>query len=374
MLFKKYITILFLFVLFIPVLDKVFNVSDKVFKFNSNEKRALAKMPQPKFSNLDTFPKLCEDYLNDHFMCRNFLIGQYNAMLVKLFKQSPVPNKVFIGIDDWLYLNNYDYNTSHKVDLSERQLTDFLEEFKRRRDFLKQQNCALYVYIIPSKRKVYPEYAGNRVPIDPDQGAQLEAYIKKNSDLSVTYLLPTFLNEKRTDAPFLYYKTDNHWTDYGAFLAYQKIMEDLKNEFPDLKPLTPDDLISKDEIASGGNTAQMMGAESYYTEHQHHLEVAKKQAIPGERKNYAFTGDFDKTQFEKQFDTENKELPSALFIRDSFGDALFPFLSQSFSHSTFIFDLWRYQLNEEIVKREKPKVLVYLITEPLLLNLLKNSR
>lgn len=374
MTFKKYLSVIFLFVLFIPFIDKVFNISDTVFKYKNNEKRTLGKMPDVDINYLDGFPKLYEQYVNDHFMLRSFLIDQYNNMCVKLFKQSPVPNKAYIGIDDWLYLNNYEYNISHKVELSEQQLKNFVEELKRRRDFLKQQNCSLYVYIVPPKIKVYPEYGGRRVPNEPDQGASLEAYAKKNSDLPITYLLPTFLNKKKEGTPLLYYKTDNHWSNYGGFIAYAKIMADLKKDFPMLKSLTFNDLLVKDDTADGGNTAQMMGVESYFKEYHHRLEVKKRQSTEVERKGYSFVGDFDKNEFEKQYNHENKALPSVLFIRDSFGGALIPYLSESFSHSTFIFDVWRYQSNEEIILSEKPSAVVYIIYEPLLLNLLDHSK
>lgn len=374
MTFKKYLSVIFLFVLFIPFIDKAFNISDTIFKYESNEKRALEKMPDVNINYLDGFPKLYEQYVNDHFMCRNFLIDQYNNMRVKLFRESPVPNKAYIGLDDWLFLNNYQYNMSHKVELSEQQLKDFVEELRRRRDFLKQQNCSLYVYIVPSKIKVYPEYGGRKVPSAPSQGAAIEAYVKKNSDLPVTYLLPTLLNGKKKGAPLLFYKTDNHWSNYGAFVAYTKIMEDMKKDFPTLMPLTVDDLVSKHDTANGGNAAQMMGAQSYFKEYHHRLEVAKYHSVEGEKKGYPFTGDFDKNDFEKQYDHENKALPSVLFIRDSFSGSLIPYISESFSHSTFIFDVWRYQPNEEIIKNEKPSAVVYVIYEPLLLNLLDHSK
>ena len=371
---KKIISIIFLFIFFIPVLDKVLNISDKFFKYDSNEKRALTKMPELDTISLEAIPKACEEYVNDHFMGRNFMISQYNRMRVELFRQSPVPDKAYIGKDDWLYLNNYEYNVSHKVDLSDQQLKAFLDELTYRRDFLKQQNCSLYVYIVPSKIKVYPEYGVKNIPVDPNQGEQLETYIKKNSNLSISYLLPTFFKEKKKDAPLLFCKTDNHWSIYGAFIAYKKIIEDIKVNFTSLKPLTMNDLALSDRINNGGNIAQMIGAESYFKEYVHNMDVAKPHATDGQRKHYPFTGDFDKNQFEKQFDMEDKTQPSALFIGDSFSEALIPFLSENFSHTTFIFDIWKYQLNEEIVKREKPGMLVYIIYEPLLLKLLDNSQ
>ena len=42
-------------------------------------------------------------------------------------------------------------------------------------------------------------------------------------------LLPTYLQE---DASALYYRTDHHWTSYGAYTAYSAYMDSLGMEYP----------------------------------------------------------------------------------------------------------------------------------------------
>ena len=53
--------------------------------------------------------------------------------------------------------------------------------------------------------------------------------------------------------------------------------------------------------------------------------------------------------------------------------AAMKFLVESFSHTTLIFDAWRYKLNENIVEKEKPNVVIYILWEPKLENIIKKQ-
>ncbi|HSH66680.1 MAG TPA: hypothetical protein VLB84_13025, partial [Bacteroidia bacterium] len=99
------------------------------------------------------------------------------------------------------------------------------------------------------------------------------------------------------------------------------------------------------------------------------------QATKVEQKEYVIPDYAEmKDEYELQFENKNKDLPRLLLIRDSFGTFIIPFLSESFSHSTCIFDAWKYKLNEDIFKNEKPQIMIYLIYEPLLLNILDDLK
>lgn len=357
-----------LFILFIPCLDEIFHLSDTYMKHSSTEKRALSKRPDFNINFLDGFPKAYENYYNDHFMCRDFFIEQYNALRVNYFHQSPIPDKAYIGKHNWLYLQDYTEEYK-KQPFSEKQMKQITDELKRRQDFLKQQNCSLYVYIVPTKLKVYPEYAGWMAPYEPNHGMQLETYIRENSDLKCSYLLPVLLKEKSPANPFLFLTSDNHWSDHAGFKASRKIIEDIRRDFPELTPLSEDSVTANQSITKGGNIAEMMGVPFYFMESRCFVKVITPHAKKEEQKEYSAPSDFE-GDYELQFNTEEKKLPSALFIRDSFCGAMIPFLSESFSHTTFIFDKWNYGLNESIIKNEKPQLVIYVIYEPLLFNLL----
>jgi hypothetical protein len=79
------------------------------------------------------------------------------------------------------------------------------------------------------------------------------------------------------------------------------------------------------------------------------------------------------SEYEKRF--ANKKSKSGLrilIIRDSFGDHLVPFISEIFDESVFIFDGWRYELNDSIVEIVKPDIVIYLGLETHIKNFTKN--
>ena len=67
--------------------------------------------------------------------------------------------------------------------------------------------------------------------------------------------------------------------------------------------------------------------------------------------------------------TNDKSLPKTLIIRDSYTNALMPFLSNSFSKSTYIWDSWKFKDNMEIVDSEKPDIVINIILEPFIVNI-----
>ena len=61
--------------------------------------------------------------------------------------------------------------------------------------------------------------------------------------------------------------------------------------------------------------------------------------------------------------SNSKNKKKLLIISDSFGDFLFPLISENFTKTVKIFDNWEYKLNEKIVEIEKPNVVILLILE-----------
>ena len=70
-----------------------------------------------------------------------------------------------------------------------------------------------------------------------------------------------------------------------------------------------------------------------------------------------------KRQHQVFFTSSNKKLPKALIIRDSFTNAIEDKLPESFSNSTLIWDVWCYELNEDIINNEKPDIFLTIIIE-----------
>ena len=352
----------FLIILIFPTVQKYFPVIPET---ESTENRKLADMPTIKLDYLDPFPSEFEKYYNDRFSLRNQLVSLKSLIIANTLHKTPMPDKVIFGKDNWLFLVSDELDTYRGKNLfKQRKIDKIVNELVRRQKYLKEKNISLYFVIAPTKYTIYPEYLPNYVDkinriTRTDQVK--EALIENGID--VVDLRDTLINAK--EKGLLYYKTDNHWNKLGSFIAYRSIIDKIKKDYPEIPALSLKDFTIKQKIKSGGNTARLINMGKKFEDIEYILEQKKpSQAKKVTGIGYPIPQDFKyKWEYEMDYETANDSLPSLLFIRDSFGTSLIPYISQSFKRSVFIFDNWNYTSNEHIIENEQPDIVVYLVLE-----------
>ena len=128
---------------------------------------------------------------------------------------------------------------------SEEELEAWRVCLEERYYWLKEQGSDYLFVLAPSKALIYPEKLPSRIYRmkkklnKPTRYDQLVAYLKKNSvtpvvDLSIPLLAAKQkASEQHTEENLpLYYRTDFHWTYYGAFIAYQAIIDAINHTYP----------------------------------------------------------------------------------------------------------------------------------------------
>lgn len=128
---------------------------------------------------------------------------------------------------------------------TEAELEAWLICLEERFYWLKEQGSDYIFALAPSKALVFPEKLPGRILRmktelnRPTRYQQLVDYLRDNSVVPVVDLRPVFEKAKRDTVkgtPFanlpLFYRTDFHWTYYGAFLAYQAILEQINAVYP----------------------------------------------------------------------------------------------------------------------------------------------
>ncbi|MGW8193837.1 MAG: alginate O-acetyltransferase AlgX-related protein [Desulforhopalus sp.] len=145
------------------------------------------------------------------------------------------------------YIGSFDNITDYMglIPFTEAELEEWRVCLEERYYWLKEQGSDYLFALAPSKALVYPEKLPNRIfkiktqLKRPTRYEQLIDYLKKYSVVPVVDLRAVFANVKRDAAPGkplsdlpLYYRTDFHWTYYGAFLAYQAILEQINSVYP----------------------------------------------------------------------------------------------------------------------------------------------
>jgi alginate O-acetyltransferase complex protein AlgJ len=293
-----------------------------------------------------------------------------------VFKSSPVSIKAFIGKEGWLYFSGEELKTFTGTDLfSENELKEFEDEIRRRQRIIESHGAKLFIAIVPNKANIYPEYMPDHIikANNLGYGQQILKYFKQQQ-LPVIDLYQPLIEAKSLNE--IYYRTDNHWNDLGAFVASNAILNSFSTVNKNVKPLSLDTYQVIRVKDKAGDVAEMLTMEDDVVEFN--FVPTRKGGLKSFQKNldkykcvegFPYPWEYEYTRY-----TDNDSLPSVLIIRDSFGAKVYPFVSEECRKCTAIFDAWHYGLNEDIIKGEKPDIVLFLILESQLKNLMKYKK
>lgn len=183
---------------------------------SESENRALAQ--SPKFS-LDAlfsgkYTSAVETYITDQFIGRDGFIGIKTQADYLAGKRDS--NNVYFGKDGYLF----EVYTQDSVDseLLETNLDRIAELAKKQAELLGEDRVR--VMLVPSASEILTDKLPPLAPVF-DQKAAFSSLSKKLDKDMVIDLFPVLTEAEEQ----VFYKTDHHWTSYGAFLAYQAYCE-----------------------------------------------------------------------------------------------------------------------------------------------------
>ncbi len=352
----------FLLFLWLPVIGTALSigVSEKGF-----EKRELAKAPdlsELRSKGLSYFRNEFNNFFSDHFGFRKWMITSNNIIRYCLFKASS-SKRVAVGADGWLYYTSAikDFQTRHPY--SRKTLDDIQRILEKRRDWLAARKIAYLFVVAPNKATIYPEYLPGYVKrLRPKSKLdQLMDHLKKKSTLQLVDLRSALNREKQANQ--VYYMTDTHWNDRGALVAYRQIMKTIREQFPSLHSL-PDDKIRLDiQHDRTGDLAQILTLGGLETEDAPRITLAGgycASQVPIGR------GAYREVIAKERKDHDG---PKLLVFGDSFvvDTPLHDFLAEHFRRSVFIRRGTRDFFDEEMVKKEKPDIVIQEMVERFLM-------
>ncbi|OIQ76721.1 hypothetical protein GALL_415930 [mine drainage metagenome] len=332
-------------------------------RFNDVEKRKLAERP-PLYWTREGFNKFSADftkYFDDNFGGREKFIKLHSYIQGAIFGISPAKNAI-IGKQGWLFLGDgnvvADYRHTHPFTDGELKL--WRDSLVAKRDWLSARGIKYLFVVAPDKHSIYPEFMPdylNQVRSDSCLD-QLLAYLKANSNIQILDLRPALWAEKASVR--LYHKTDTHWNERGAFVAYQQIMQRLSQNFPEMQARTLTDFQPVEEIAEGQDIANMMDLRSVM--HEKVLRLEPKAKPCARAVNFKLSPDFKWPAYPPGHEAYarecNKKKIIAVFFQDSFGTALVPYISEHFKRTTFIWDYPSYAVMNATVQQEHPDVVI----------------
>ncbi|MBR4786656.1 MAG: hypothetical protein IK013_02065 [Bacteroidales bacterium] len=345
---------------------------------SQRENRTLASLPALNLAHLDKYPAQFDSYFNDHFPFRDQFLDAY--FLYSLFNgQSPTPS-VVIGKEDFLFCGKEEKELFEgKLEFTEEQMKRIADELAQRYDTLKQMGIRFYVFLAPTSYEIHPEYLPSYLQGAPETATEKFCRVMRQRapQVPLTYLKSTLLHHKGDT--LLYRKNDNHWNLLGAEFGAEKIMETLSKDNPMLPSSICQDFVLTPYVHEGGNLytwVSIRGDSPKYLQDREYYTVYTDTAFfivtEDTVQDYTPTEGFAYPyEYEKQFRTNRTDQPKILFVRDSYCNNIIPFVTPYFRESLFIFDAWQYGANWDIIRQEKPDIVVLMIYEPHIRNIFK---
>lgn len=368
---------LFLLVLVFPFINKYFRVVEIE---KSTENRALAKLPTFDIVEVESFPKLYETYFNDNFNLRNNYNNIYNFLKFKIFDVNPLPERVVVGKDEWMFYNSLLLPGKRSKKLySDDDLNTIAKELNNRHEFIKNHNSKFYLGIIPAKASIYFD----RLPLKyikhvsdsiNSRTNQFLNYMRENTEVNIIDLRHVLLSHKNNYQ--LYRQYDHHLNHVGGYFVAQELLKQISKDFKNIPEINIGEYDIKKRLKSGGDLAKLLGIEKYCIENLPKVTLKDWRLNPEkvDTSLYVVPEKFAYPWgYETRKTTKNDSLPNAMIVRDSFGDYYLPFLSRGFNNSFFLWDQWKYFINKEIFLNEKPDIIIILVPEDSLHKLKEKS-
>lgn len=368
---KRILSIVFTGVfIFLLLTGGILLFAGKKVKVSTVENRFLAEFPAASLIVKDSFPTEFDRWQVDHFPFRNDFLNVHSGFNLYLMKQSPIPDNALIGKDMWLYYTAREIDVYRGTNrLNPQELGGILQELKKREQFITEQGAKMLVVVSPIKYSVYPEFVPARVNRvhDTSRTDQFVNLLGSNG-IQVLDLRKELINAKRPDFP-LFFKTDNHWNYNGAFTAYQAILKKIRTLIPNVSPpLRLSDYKITRKPGLMGNIGKMLFLDEAYSD----IDYIYERKNPGltridtnERYTPPTTFGYPES-YEDRYTNGDSKAPKILIIRDSFGYYPAQFLKEHFSSTVLIFDAWEFKLNPDIIRQEKPDIVLFMSLESFL--------
>ena len=296
--------------------------------------------------------------ISTKFRWRSDLISIYTTLRLKLGDR--VYNNAVIGEDGWIfYTGEQSISDYQNVDpLKKRMLISIQKRLDKLSTDLESRGITLLVVIPPNKSTIYSQHMPEGIPIIGEKSRldQLIEFMNLNGQTPIIDLRQTLLDISQTQD--IYYKTDSHWNDIGAYYSYVEIMDALSSDYTMLLPRP----ISDFEYTYSGNITRdlpkLIGLPAYQEENWRLIPKFKFQL----QETRALLP--DGIHYIRTITNADRQLPELLVFGDSFYVFLAPFIEPHFSRvKTIPFttadEIWTL----DWIQRENPDIVIIEIVE-----------
>ncbi len=174
-------------------------------EFSENENRYLAKFPKISVKSIlsKKYMEELEDYTCDQFAMRDGFMSMY-ALYSRAIGKTEI-NQVYLAKDGYLIEKYKEPTHTEKI----------IERWNR---FFEKSKVKADVMLVPTAISIYED----KLPPFAKPSIQREVWNTYNNRLNANMINVWDALSEEKDKRQLYYKTDHHWTTYGAYVAYRQ--------------------------------------------------------------------------------------------------------------------------------------------------------
>lgn len=295
---------------------------------------------------------------------------------VKRIKEGAGPlgdHSIYVGKNDFMFLGEETDYISGKTVLNDSAVKRIADNLTKMNDWAKENGIRFYLLICPNKSTVYSDYLPeNKVEVaDQTARTRLVSYLKENTDINVTDPTQALIAAREEYGDELFYNYDTHWTQHAGYVAYSELMKAICADnnkavfYPSEKyNVTEYETYMKDNAYYLGFYDALTDVGPVYSL-KHGPEavlIDKKSDSPhGQfRFCYEWENGFRDDLKHVVFESQNTDAPAAYMLRDSFSIAMFPFMKESFSRSTYE---WAYSARAGEILESGADILILEVVE-----------
>lgn len=260
---------------------------------------------------------------------------------------------------------------------STRMNAKFLENFKKKiADRVEKakavgDGCEIVYIIVPTQATAFPEDAPDKYKAGEETRYTQMMQAIRDAGATAIDLRPVYrAARERGDELPVYYMTDSHWSEYGAYLAYVELFRHVSERFPEAAPRAFDEFDwTASEYPSGDLIYYLDLDATKIREHQW-LRTPKFE-LKGTLKSFsrynssgtlAYSGFTNTAINGTTLKTGNRDLPDMYVFRDSYAAQLMDIVAERCNISYWP-AMWSYTWNIAQLKKDGPDYAVYVLSE-----------
>lgn len=348
---------MFIIILFIPLIWMNLFPTDKIA---TDENRVLKSKPQFEISKITEYPKEYNAYFNDCFGFKKQFSTLNGWYKYTLFNSSSKPEMVAVGKDSWLFSTDPktvgDYQ--NKKLFSEDELKFIQHKLEETNQFYEHRGIHYFVMVLPIKSSIYPEYLPSFMYKKQEKSKllQLRDYMSKNSQFKLIDVTNELIKAKKTTQ--VYYKHDIHWNFEGAYIAYEKLMNEMSKYNSYLKPLPLSMYTKKLRYNHNADLSRQLALDDVLLNEEYYFD--RKGKIPYRLVDEPIYSNTPISQPTVRTQISKSPYPKAVVYKDSYFNLIYPFFSENFSDCIYV---WSKDQSLEVLEKETPGYIVYELTE-----------